>query len=162
MRVILIVLDSVGIGELSDADLYGDVGSNTLLNIKKAIPNMNLKNMLAMWLSNIDGAAALADTPVTNPTAAYCKLAEKSKGKDTTVGHWEIAGLVTEKPMPTYPNGFPEERIGRITCIFSPILPATISDNTHYVNFFGSRVARKPPVGAPKLDFMALIRYEMG
>lgn len=111
MRTILIVLDSAGIGELPDAGEYGDKGSNTLLNIKKAVPDMDLKNMIKLGLSNIDGAAALSGVKVQNPTGAFGKLAELSKGKDTTIGHWEIAGVVVEKPLPTYPDGFPPELV---------------------------------------------------
>lgn len=108
MRAILIVLDSVGIGELPDAGDYGDCGSNTLLNIKKTIPEMELPNLFQLGLSHIDGASMLSQKPYT-PTGIYGKLGEKSKGKDTTTGHWEIAGIVTEVPFPTYPKGFPKE-----------------------------------------------------
>ncbi|MDR2898885.1 MAG: phosphopentomutase [Clostridiales bacterium] len=111
MRDIIIVLDSVGIGELPDAMDYGDLGSNTLLNIKKALPSLNLPNMLNMGLSNIDGLSSLSDGKTYNPTGAFARLGEKSKGKDTTTGHWEIAGLITRNPFPTYPNGFPDEII---------------------------------------------------
>lgn len=112
MRAILIVLDSVGIGALPDAAGYGDAGSNTLLNIKKKVPEMDLKNMNRLGLSNIDGASGLSDT-VIRPEGSFCKLAESSKGKDTTTGHWEIAGLNIETAFPTYPNGFPKELIER-------------------------------------------------
>jgi len=108
-RVILIVLDSVGIGELPDAKDYGDEGSNTLVNTKKAVPSMNLKSLNKMGLSNIAGCGEVSDTDITEPTASFGRMAEASKGKDTTVGHWEIAGVLTEKLFPTYPNGFPEE-----------------------------------------------------
>ncbi|MDR3239301.1 MAG: phosphopentomutase [Clostridiales bacterium] len=121
-RCIVIVLDSVGIGELPDAAEYGDAGSNTLLNIKKACPDMRLKNLNALGLSNISGAAALAEEPVLFPTGSFGKLAERSKGKDTTTGHWEIAGVLIEKALPLYPDGFPrhllslfETKIGRKT-----------------------------------------------
>lgn len=109
MRAILIVLDSVGIGELPDANLYNDAGSNTLGNIKKVIKDMDLKNLNKIGLSSIDGGESLSDVKINNTTGSFCKLAELSKGKDTTVGHWEIAGVITEKPFPTYPNGFPKE-----------------------------------------------------
>lgn len=110
-RAILIVLDSVGIGELPDAKNYGDEGSNTLINIKKAVPNMDLKNLNNMGLSSIIGGEQLSNTKIENPTASFGRLAETSKGKDTTVGHWEIAGIITEKQFPTYPNGFPQDII---------------------------------------------------
>lgn len=110
-RVILIVLDSVGIGELPDAKDYGDEGSNTLINIKKSIPDMNLKNLINMGISNIIGGESLSSIKVEKPIGSFGRLAEASKGKDTTVGHWEIAGLITEVEFPTYPNGFPKDII---------------------------------------------------
>lgn len=110
-RVIIIVMDSAGIGELPDAALYGDIGSNTLLNIKKAVPEMNLKSLNELGLSSIGGCALLSDKKISAPKGAYGKLGEASKGKDTTVGHWEIAGLVVETPLPTYPGGFPQDLI---------------------------------------------------
>ena len=104
-RVILIVLDSVGIGELPDARLYGDIGSNTLGNIAKHYPKLALPNLTAMGLGNIDTKNALAKTQM--PTAAFGKAMEQSAGKDTTTGHWEISGVVLDKPFPTFLNGFP-------------------------------------------------------
>jgi len=117
-RVIIIVLDSAGIGELPDAADYGDAGSNTLVHIKERRPDMALPNMNRIGLSSIDGASALGFEP--GPTGAFGKLAEMSKGKDTTTGHWEIAGILVKDALPTYPGGFPadliagfEGRIGR-------------------------------------------------
>lgn len=109
MRAIIIVLDAVGIGELPDAALYGDEGSNTLMHVKEACPQLNLKNMCRMGLGLIDGYNVYEKTQ--KPTGLYGKMAEKSKGKDTTTGHWEIAGLCLEKPFPTYPKGFPRDII---------------------------------------------------
>lgn len=107
-RVFLIVLDSVGIGALSDAHLYGDAGANTLKSISKS-KNFNIPNLIRMGIGNIDGVDFLekADSPL----ASYGRCREKSAGKDTTTGHWEIAGLVLEKPFPTFPEGFPENVI---------------------------------------------------
>ncbi|WP_227766064.1 phosphopentomutase [Zhaonella formicivorans] len=107
-RVLLIVLDSVGIGELPDAEKYGDTGSNTLGNIAATV-GLKLPNMQNMGLGNI--APLHGIEPVTQPTAAFGKMAELSPGKDTTTGHWEIAGIILEKPFPTYPHGFPPEII---------------------------------------------------
>lgn len=117
-KVILIVLDSVGVGELPDAAKYGDEGSNTLGNVAKAVGGLSLPNMQKMGIGNIidiEGVPA-----VKEPTAAYGKAAEKSAGKDTTTGHWELAGVILERPFPVYPDGFPpelieefEKRIGR-------------------------------------------------
>lgn len=108
-RAVLIVLDSVGVGELPDANEYGDVGSNTVKNIYKNIDDFSLPNLEKLGLLNIDGFEDIKKTDVYLGTVAKCN--EKSKGKDTTTGHWEISGLVLEKPFPTYPNGFPDEFI---------------------------------------------------
>jgi phosphopentomutase len=111
-RVILIVLDSVGIGELPDADLYGDIGSNTLGNIALVYPKLNIPNLTNLGLGNIDPLNALPKTD--RPQAAYGKAAERSAGKDTTTGHWEIAGVILDKPFPTFTkNGFPDSFIQR-------------------------------------------------
>jgi phosphopentomutase len=119
-KVTLIVLDSVGIGELPDAKAYGDEGSNTLCNIAKAVDGFSLPNLEAMGIGNIDGITELKKS--SNPTGAFGKCAEISKGKDTITGHWEIAGVILETPLNTYPQGFPkeiieefEEKIGRKT-----------------------------------------------
>ena len=105
-RVFLIVLDSFGIGELPDANDFGDVGSNTLGAVKNS-KYFDCKTLTSLGLFNIDGVGE----KISNPKGSYAKMAELSKGKDTTVGHWEIAGVVSDKPLPTYPNGFPEEVI---------------------------------------------------
>ena len=104
-RVILIVLDSVGIGYLPDAHLYGDEGSNTLGHIVEKYPALHIPNMISLGLGNIDPNNLLPK--VENPLAAYGKAMEQSAGKDTTTGHWEIAGSILEKPFPTFPDGFP-------------------------------------------------------
>lgn len=104
-RVFLIVLDSFGIGEEPDAKDFGDVGSNTLKSISshKAYDTPLMKEMGLFNCDGIDYAEG-----VTNPIGAYGRLQESSKGKDTTIGHWEIAGIISEKPLPTYPEGFPD------------------------------------------------------
>jgi len=107
-RVTLIVLDSAGVGELPDAKEYGDVGSNTFGHIGEEL-GLDLPNMGKMGLGNIIDIKGVKKEE--NPTGLYGKAAEKSKGKDTTTGHWEMAGLILEKPFPTYPNGFPKEII---------------------------------------------------
>ena len=106
-RVFLIVLDSLGVGELPDAYKFHDEGSNTLRAIRtsKFFVGDNLKKL---GMFNIDGV----EGGIENPTGVYARLSEKSAGKDTTVGHWEIAGLVSENPLPTFPDGFPKEVIG--------------------------------------------------
>ena len=119
-RVIVIVLDSVGIGELPDAAEFGDVGSHTLGNMARVVGGLHMPNMEKMGLGNI----AILDgvIPQEKPTAVFGKMAEVSAGKDTTTGHWELMGLQLKRPFPLYPNGFPpevmdvfEERIGRGT-----------------------------------------------
>ena len=104
-RVFLIVLDSFGIGQMPDSESFGDVNVNTLASCA-ASGVLNIPNMVAAGLGNIDGVTCL---PKANAAGAYARLTEKSMGKDTTIGHWEIAGLVSPDPLPTYPEGFPEE-----------------------------------------------------
>ncbi|MFS8523237.1 MAG: phosphopentomutase [Gammaproteobacteria bacterium] len=108
-RVALIVLDGVGIGELPDAHKYGDEGSNTLRNTAEAVGGLHMPNMQKLGLGNIDFIPGVP--PADEPLACYGRMAERSAGKDTTTGHWEIAGLHLERPFPTYPNGFPDEVI---------------------------------------------------
>ncbi len=105
-RVFLIVLDSFGVGELPDAAEFGDAGSHTLRSCSLQ-RGFSVPTMAKLGLYHIDGIGV--GTPNHSPIGAYCKLAEASRGKDTTTGHWEICGLVSERPMPTYPNGFPKE-----------------------------------------------------
>lgn len=107
-RVFLIVLDSVGIGEMPDAAEYGDAGSNTLLAASKS-PYFSMPNMRKLGFFNIEGVNI--GEKETNPTGSYARMKELSKGKDTTIGHWEIAGVVSEAPLPTYPKGFPKSVI---------------------------------------------------
>ena len=105
-RFFLIVLDSFGVGELPDAYKWHDEGSNTLGAIRNH-PNFNCPELKKMGLFNIDGVSG----GVSTPKASYAKMAEKSAGKDTTIGHWEIAGIISPDPLPTYPDGFPDELI---------------------------------------------------
>lgn len=105
-RVFIIVLDSCGIGALPDASIWNDEGSNTLAAIRNH-PNFSCPNLVKMGLFNVETVGGGVD----NPTASFARLGELSKGKDTTIGHWEIAGIVSPMPLPTYPNGFPEEVI---------------------------------------------------
>lgn len=105
-RVFLIVLDSFGIGEMPDAAEYGDKGTNTLGSVVKS-PYFSMENMKKLGLFNIDGVNCKEKADTIQATIA--RMTEKSKGKDTTIGHWEIAGIYSEKPLPTYPNGFPKE-----------------------------------------------------
>ena len=109
-RVAIIVLDSVGIGELPDAAKYGDEGSNTLVNIKKEYPDFSVPNMAELGLGNIEGEDICLLGKTDSPKGCYAKMSEASNGKDTTTGHWEISGIVTENPFPTFTEtGFPKE-----------------------------------------------------
>ncbi|GAB4448678.1 MAG: phosphopentomutase [Anaerolineae bacterium] len=117
-RVNLIILDSVGVGDAPDAAAYGDEGSNTLGNIARAVGGLHLPNMGELGLGNLADIQGVP--PVAQARGAFGRLTETSAGKDTTTGHWELAGVPLEKPFPLYPNGFPadlmaefEARIGR-------------------------------------------------
>ena len=105
-RIFLIVLDSFGIGAMKDSESFGDVGVNTLASCATS-PKLHIPNMIAAGLGNIDGVSCLPKAAA--PIGAFARLTEASMGKDTTIGHWEIAGIVSPEPLPTYPNGFPEE-----------------------------------------------------
>ena len=105
-RIFLIVLDSFGIGAMPDSESFGDVGVNTLASCATS-DKLHIPNMIAAGLGNIDGVTCLPK--VDAPIGAFARLREASMGKDTTIGHWEIAGIVSPNPLPTYPNGFPEE-----------------------------------------------------
>lgn len=103
----LIVLDGVGIGELPDASLYGDQGSNTLKNMAEKIGGLKLPNLQKLGLGNIDNIPGV--DPTDEPLASFGKMAEKSKGKDSTTGHWELSGLYVDKDFDYFPDGFPKE-----------------------------------------------------
>lgn len=105
-RVFLIVLDSFGIGAMPDAEKFGDVNVNTLAACA-ASGALRIPNMIAAGLGNIDGVTCLPKAEA--PTGAVARLTEASMGKDTTIGHWEIAGIISPEPLPTYPEGFPKE-----------------------------------------------------
>ena len=113
-RVILIVLDSAGVGELPDAHEYGDVGSNTIANTAGSAGGLNIPALESLGMGNIIPVKGVK--PVAFPKAYFGKMAELSKGKDTTVGHWEMMGIITYDPFPVFPSGFPKpllDQIGR-------------------------------------------------
>ena len=112
-RVFLVVLDSVGIGALPDAELYGDEGSNTLAAAAKS-NGFSMEHMEKLGLFNIEGVTQLKKG-TEEPAGAYGRAKEASKGKDTTIGHWEIAGVISERPLPTFPGGFPQELLIEFT-----------------------------------------------
>ena len=108
-RVFLIVLDSFGIGEMPDAAAYGDQGTSTIRSCATS-PYFHMPNMQKLGLFNIEGVDVGGKVlPIDMPLARIARMREASRGKDTTIGHWEISGVISPKPLPTYPNGFPEE-----------------------------------------------------
>ena len=111
-RVFLIVLDSFGVGAEPDAPLFGDVGTNTLGAIA-GHPNFRGDNLARLGMFNLDGVTC--GTPAAAPIGSYARLREASAGKDTTIGHWEIAGLLSAEPLPTFPDGFPQELLDAFT-----------------------------------------------
>ncbi|HEY9062441.1 MAG TPA: phosphopentomutase [Pseudobacteroides sp.] len=108
-RIVLVVMDSVGMGELPDATFYGDTGSNTLGNISAAVGGLRLPNLEKLGLGNIDNLKGYVKCD--SPKGCFGRMTEQSKGKDTTTGHWEIAGVILDKAFPVYPSGFPKEII---------------------------------------------------
>jgi phosphopentomutase len=143
-RAIVIVLDSVGIGELPDAHEYGDQGSNTLGNIARAV-RLNIPTLAALGLARV---VQLPQVPApAAPLAAFGRMAERSKGKDSVTGHWELMGIVLERAFPTFPNGFPaeviaefERRIGRA------VLGNVVASGTAIIDELG---AEHVATGAP-------------
>src|SRR5579884_4253693 len=122
-RFVTIVLDSGGVGALPDAADYGDApGANTLANVASRVGGLHLPHFERLGLGCLTHVRGVA--PLPNPAARVAKLRERSKGKDTITGHWEMAGIVTDVPFPTYPNGFPQEIVDEFT-----------------------RIAGKPPLG---------------
>ncbi|SHJ48449.1 phosphopentomutase [Paramaledivibacter caminithermalis DSM 15212] len=110
-RITILVMDSVGIGALPDSEKFGDIGVNTLGNISKKMGGINLPNLIKLGLGNIDGIEGVGS--IQNPRGSFGKSMEMSNGKDTTTGHWEIAGLYIKEPFKTYPDGFPEHVISK-------------------------------------------------
>ena len=109
-RVFLIVLDSFGIGTAPDSADFGDAGADTLGSIRRSA-KFSAENMKKLGLFNIDGIAGGIEAPV----GAYARMTERSRGKDTIIGHWEMCGVISESPMPTFPDGFPEELLEKLS-----------------------------------------------
>lgn len=144
-RAIIIVLDSVGIGEMPDAAKYGDEGSNTLVNIKKARPEMDIKNLCSLGLGNIDEKDIEILGKIENPSGCYGKMAEASNGKDTTTGHWEMAGIITENPFPTFTKtGFPYEVMRKLEEVNGDMgfLGNLAASGTEIINILGDEHVR--------------------
>ncbi|HWJ15868.1 MAG TPA: phosphopentomutase [Gemmatimonadaceae bacterium] len=135
-RAAIIVLDGVGIGEAADAATYGDVGSNTLGNLARAVGGMSLPNLQRAGLGNIaplDGVARVA-----SPSGAWGLMQPRSAGKDSTTGHWEIAGLQLVRPFPTYPNGFPDDVVGEFArATGRPVIGNVVGSGTAVIDKFG-------------------------
>ncbi len=112
-RAVVIVFDSLGIGALPDAALYGDEGSDTLDNLARAAGGVSLPNLSSMGLGLIEGVETVE--AVLEPSGSYGRMKERSAGKDTATGHWEIAGVITKRPLPTFPEGLPKEMLERFS-----------------------------------------------
>ncbi|RCX19308.1 phosphopentomutase [Anaerobacterium chartisolvens] len=137
-RAIIIVMDSVGMGELPDAVKYGDQGSNTLGNISRQVGGLRLPNLEKMGLGSIDGIEGFGD--YADPLGCYGRMAEMSAGKDTTTGHWEISGIILDRPFPVFPQGFPEELIREFEkAIGTPILGNVVASGTEIIKMLGDR-----------------------
>jgi phosphopentomutase len=114
-KALLLVLDGLGVGAMPDAAAYGDAGSNTLAHVAEGAGGLRLPHLASLGLGNILAVRGLE--PVTQPRASFGRMAEASAGKDSTTGHWELAGLVTQQPFPTYPSGFPADLIERFQAV---------------------------------------------
>ncbi len=136
-KVIIIVMDSVGIGELPDAYLYGDIGSNTLGHIYRDIEGFALPNLESLGLGNIEGTEYI--NKCANPIGCYGRAIEASKGKDSITGHWEITGIVLDEPFPTYPDGFPGDVIRAFEKLIGcPIIGNKVASGTQIIDELGS------------------------
>ena len=147
-RAFLIVLDSVGIGAARDAAEFGDSKANTLKRISKS-NKFSIPTLIKMGLGNIEGVDYIekCDTPL----ASYASLEELSRGKDTTTGHWEIAGIVSESPMPTYPNGFPKEIIDAFSrAIERDVLCNLPYSGTQVIEDYGEEHVRESLSSTPR------------
>ncbi|RJQ05474.1 MAG: phosphopentomutase [Bacillota bacterium] len=139
-RFVVLVLDGLGVGELPDASAYGDSGSDTLGNTSRAVGGLKVPNLVAMGL----GLTSRADgVPPAVPSGAAGRLAERSPGKDTLTGHWELAGLVTRDPIPTYPEGFPAEMLRPFEeAIGGPVLGNKVASGTAIIEELGEEHLR--------------------
>lgn len=147
-RVIWIVLDSVGMGALPDAEQFGDAGANTILHTVEACGELNIPTLRKLGYGNIDGMKGVS--PVDAPMGAYGRLGELSNGKDTTIGHWEMIGIHTPVPFPTYPEGFPKDLIDKFIeqAGIPGVLGNCVASGTTIINELGDEhmATRKPIV----------------
>ncbi len=140
-KAVVLVLDGVGIGEMPDAGEYGDVGSDTLGNTAKAVGGLSLPNLQKLGLGNIHPIEGIS--PVTAPLASWGKLSERSHGKDSTTGHWEMMGLVSEVAMPTFPTGFPPSFINSFSeACGHLILGNEVASGTEIIQRLGAKQVR--------------------
>ena len=138
-RVFLIVLDSFGIGEAPDSSLFGDKGCNTFKSLAES-GKLNIPNLIKLGFGNIDGVNMPFDQAIPTQIA---RLQEKSMGKDTTIGHWEIAGVVSEKPLPTFPNGFPQSFIDAFSkAVGRPVICNKAYSGTEVIKDYGEEHIR--------------------
>ncbi|MGB9742157.1 MAG: phosphopentomutase [bacterium] len=136
-RAIIVVLDGVGAGELPDADRFNDHGSNTLGNLAKAVGGLHLPNLERLGLGNIIEISGVRAQG--KPRAAFGRMAERSAGKDSTTGHWEIAGVITDEPFPVFPDGFPPEIISRFEQLIGrKVLGNVAASGTEIINRLGA------------------------
>lgn len=145
-RVIWIILDSVGMGEMPDAEKFGDQGTNTIAHVATKHGGLNLKNLSELGLGNIDGMLGI--DKVANPKGCYARMGEMSNGKDTTIGHWEMIGIYSPIKFPTYPQGFPEDIIRQFIkeCNLPGILGNKVASGTEIIKELGEEhiSTRKP------------------
>lgn len=151
-RIVLIVLDGVGVGELPDAADFNDAGSNSVSNVAKDVGGLNLPNLQKMGLGNLTDIIGVP--PRIDTTGAYGKMAELSKGKDTIIGHWELAGVVSPEPLPVFPNNFPPELIKEFeNRINREILGNIHASGTEIINQFGDEhVKTEKPIVYTSVD----------
>lgn len=147
-RVIWIVLDSVGMGALPDAEKFGDENANTIVHTWEYNKGIKIPNMIKLGYGNIDGMRVI---PYCNsPEGAYARAMEKSKGKDTTVGHWEMTGVISDIPFPTYPDGFPDDIIGEFieAAGITGVLGNCVASGTEIIKKYGEehKNTKKPIV----------------
>ena len=140
-RVIIIVLDSAGIGEMPDAEEYGDLGSHTLGNIARLRGGLHLPHLEKLGLGNIDASTGVH--ACQNPEGSFGKMAERSVGKDTTTGHWEMAGVILDRALPTFPRGFPQEFMERYElAIGRKVIGNVVASGTEIIQRLGEEHVR--------------------
>lgn len=161
-RVIWIILDSVGMGELPDAELFSDKGANTIVHTYEYNNGLEIPNLISLGLGNIDGMSVIpkADKPI----GSYGRCMELSKGKDTTVGHWEMCGIISQKPFPTFPDGFPKEVIDEFIkeCDIPGILGNCVASGTEIIERLGEEhIKTGKPIVYTSADSVFQIAYHI-